>query len=78
MVEVYRGTLNEVVIIQNLLENNGIEVFVLNEIMANVEPWVVSPGGFKPVALTVNDENLDAATKIIEDFNSGSLSLNDE
>ena len=77
MVEVFRGSLTEASNIKNLLENNGFEVFVLNEIMANIEPWVVTAGGFNPVVLEINEENLEAVTKIIEDFNNGSLSLDD-
>ena len=78
MIEVYRGNYNDVMNIQNLLQSNGIESFVMNEVMGNIEPWVVSPGGFKAIALRVSDENLEASIKIIEDFNNRILSLDSE
>ena len=75
MEEIFRGTFIEAMNIRNLLENYKIEVFVFNEFMSNIEPWVVSSGGSAPVILSVNEVDFIFANNLIEDYNKGILSL---
>ena len=75
MIEIYRGSPIQAMNICNLLENNGIEVFVLNELMANIEPWVVSPGGSAPMILNVNESDVENAIKLITYYDKGDLRL---
>jgi hypothetical protein len=75
MIEIFKGTFNEISIIKNLLEINNIEVFVNNEFMSTIEPWALSSGGYKPVILKVSDKNYKEANEIIENFTKGNLSL---
>ena len=75
MINIFRGAYIEAMNVRNLLESNDIEVYTLNEYMSNIEPWVVTSGGFNPVILKVNEEDLESAEKIIEDFRSGNLNL---
>ena len=70
MIDLFRGTYFEAMNMKNLLENNSIEVFTQNENMANIEPWVVTAGGFNPVILKVNEEDLERAKEIIEEYQS--------
>ncbi len=73
MTNIFTGEFIEAMNIRNLLENENIEVFTVNEYMSSIEPWVVSPGGFKPVLLQVNDEDFKNAKKVVEDYRSGKL-----
>ena len=54
MIEIFRGSNIESKNIRNLLESRNIYVFVLNQLMSSIEPWVISPGGNKPTILKVN------------------------
>ncbi|WP_293872310.1 DUF2007 domain-containing protein [Flavobacterium sp.] len=38
MIEIYRGSPIQTMNICNLLEHSGIKVFVVNELMASIEP----------------------------------------
>ncbi|MBS7254031.1 putative signal transducing protein [Flavobacterium branchiicola] len=71
MIEIFRGSYIEVMGVKNLLENNNISVFIVNEYMSSIQPWSVSPGGNASAILKVRDEDLDEAIKIIDDFNKG-------
>ena len=75
MIEIYRGSPIQAMNICNLLQNNGIEVFVLNELMANIEPWVVSQGGSAPMILNVNEIDVERAISLITEYEKGDLSL---
>lgn len=70
MIDLFRGTYFEAMNIKALLESNTIEVFTINENMSNTQPWVVTAGGFNPVLLKVNEEDLERAKQIIEDYQS--------
>ena len=75
MINIFRGTFNETMNIRNLLENIYIQVFTENENMTNIEPGVISSGGFNPVILKVKDEDFKKAKKLIEDYENGNLKL---
>jgi hypothetical protein len=75
MKDIFKGTISEAKNIKNLLENIDIEVFVTNEMMANIEPWVVTAGGYNPVSLKVNEKDFEKASKLIGDYNSGELEI---
>ena len=75
MITIFRGTLSQATNIRNLLESNNIEVFTHNEYMSSIEPWVVASGGFNPVTLKINEEDLERAEKIIEALENGDLDL---
>jgi len=67
-VEVFSGTQWETTMIKSLLENEGIEVFLKNEIMGTLNPWHTSPGGVNPIKVVVSGQNLDKALQIIKDY----------
>ncbi len=68
MTIIYKGTYSEVINLKNLLENNNITAFVINELMASIEPWAVTAGGLNPVLLSIANEDFEKATPIIESF----------
>lgn len=71
-VEIFAGDFHRAAIIKNMLENNGIYVFVENQHMGSIAPWQVSSGGFNPVRLIISSLNLEQATQLLEEFNSAS------
>lgn len=58
---IFRGSGFEAVNIRNLLESNGIEVFVEDELMSYIEPWAVIP-----IILRVRDSDLEKANELLE------------
>ena len=78
MITVFNGTNFEAMNVRNLLENEGITVFVQNEYMSSVEPWVVTSGGLNPVKLQVDESDFEQTKKIIEDYLSGNNTLESE
>lgn len=75
MREIFKGSYSEAMNIKNLLENIDIEVFIINEVMANVEPWIVTSGGYNPVLLKVNENDFEKASHLIDDYNNGNLEI---
>ena len=75
MVEVFRGSYIEAMNVKNLIENNNIVVFTVNEYLSSIDPWVVTAGGNAPAILKVNDDDYQTAKKVIDDFNSGVYTL---
>lgn len=75
MIIVFNGAYFEAMNVRNLLEEKGISVFVQNEYMSNIEPWVVTSGGLNPVKLQVDETDFDESTKIIENYLAGNNSL---
>ena len=65
-VELYEGTLFECQMIKNLLENEGIESNLNNEIIGTRGGNLFrSAGGVK---IIVSDDNYDKAKKIVDEF----------
>lgn len=76
-VEVFAGELWQATMIQNILEDNQIQVFLENELMGTIAPWRVEAGGLNPVKVIVSNADFEQATKLIEEFNN-SEPLEDE
>ena len=68
MVEVFSGAYFEAMNVRNLLEGAAITVFVQNEYMSTIEPWVVTSGGLNPVKLQVNEDDLEKAKQIVDNY----------
>jgi hypothetical protein len=68
MVVVFNGSYFEAINIRNLLEEKGISVFIQNEYMSSIEPWVVTSGGLNPVKLQVDESDFDEAKMIIKNY----------
>lgn len=75
MIEIFRGSYIETMNIKNLLENNGISVFIANEYMANIQPWSVSAGGNDPAILKVLEKDMADSKIIIDSYNKGEYNL---
>ena len=75
MIIVFNGPYFEAMNVRNLLEEKKISVFIQNEYMSSIEPWVVTSGGLNPVKLQVDESDYEQAKKIIEDYISGNNNL---
>lgn len=75
MIDIHCGSLVEATTIKNLLEHENIHVFVANELMSSIESVAVSSGGFGSVVLRVDSVDVARASKIVEDYQNGNLSL---
>jgi len=68
MVIVFADTTLNAGMIQSLLEEEGIPAFVQNELMGNIAPWQIAPGGAGAVKVLVSSLNETRAIEIINDF----------
>jgi len=68
MKALFNGSYFEAMNVRNLLESAGITVFVQNEYMATIEPWVVTSGGLNSVKLQVNEDDFEKAKQIVNDY----------
>jgi hypothetical protein len=71
MIVVFNGSYFEAMNVRNLLEGAEIKVFVQNEYMSTIEPWVVTSGGLNPLKLQVNDDDFEQAESIIKNYLDG-------
>lgn len=75
---IFNGSYFEAMNIRNLLEGAGITVFVQNEYMSAIEPWVVTSGGLNPVKLQVNEDDFEQAESIIKNYLDGNINIEKE
>ena len=67
-VEVFAGTTWQAELLKSLLEDSGIEAFIIDEIMGTLNPWWTGPGGFGSVKVFVSTQDLDKAKPVVEKF----------
>ena len=72
---IFNGSYFEAMNVKNLLEGAGITVFVQNEYMSTIEPWVVTSGGLNPVKLQVNEDDFEQAESIIKNYLDGNKNI---
>ena len=70
LVELYEGTLFDCQMIKNLLENEGIESNLNNEIIGTRGGNVFRPAG--GVKIIVSDDNYEHAKMIVDEFEKSS------
>ncbi len=68
IVEVFSGDLYQASMVKDILESNGIEVFIENKLMSVIEPWVVSSGGIATVNVKIFDSEYIKAQELIAAF----------
>ncbi len=67
-VEVFAGTAWEAGLLKSMLEDAGIEVYLVDEIRGTLAPWHVAAGGVGAVKVTVSSADEKLARKIADDF----------
>lgn len=66
-VEVFTGIVWEAEMVKNLLENEGIQAFLSNEIIGTLVPWYTNPGAGS-VNVVVAAKDLEQALKVVEAY----------
>ncbi|MBF2707939.1 putative signal transducing protein [Flavobacterium soyangense] len=75
MTVVFNGPYFEAMNVRNLLEEKEISVFIQNEYMSSIEPWVVTSGGLNPVKLQVDESDFEQAESIIKNYLNGNINI---
>lgn len=63
---VFFGTEWEAGLVKTMLEDEGIKVFLKDEIRGTYAPWQVTPGGTGAVKVVVSSDDLERAKEIVE------------
>lgn len=67
-VEIFRGAIYQAQMVQNLLENAGIESWLLDEISGTLNlPWD-NTGGVGTVKVTVSSADYDEALSVVQEY----------
>ena len=66
--EVYRGALWNATMIQQMLNENGIEAYIQDEFAGIASPYTF--GNLAPIKVIVNATDLEKAKAYLEDFNN--------
>lgn len=77
-VEIFAGELWQAERIKEMLEDNGIQAYMKNELMGNIAPWIVTPGGTASVKINISTSDYVRSKELIDELNSGNNSPLDD
>ncbi|MDO8928845.1 MAG: DUF2007 domain-containing protein [Bacteroidota bacterium] len=77
-VEIFAGELWQAEMIKEMLEDNGIQAYLDNELMGNIAPWIVTPGGTASVKINISTSDYVRSKELIDELNSGNNSPLDD
>ncbi|MGE5406308.1 MAG: DUF2007-related protein [Methanosarcina sp.] len=66
-VEIYSGTDWQAQMVKNLLENEGINAYIKNEIIGTIAPWYITPGAGS-VSVFISSQDYERAKAIVEEY----------
>jgi hypothetical protein len=69
IIEIFAGEYYQASMIKDLLEANGIEAFIENELMGNIAAWHLTSGGVAPVKIKIFKSDLALSKELIGAFN---------
>ena len=64
----YSGNPIDADLINQILNTNGIQTIIQNQLMGTTAPWQVSPGGLDPVDIYVHADDLENALELIKEY----------
>lgn len=67
-VEVFAGTPLDAGMIQSILEEEGVQAFIYNELMSSIAPWQVVAGGAGAAKVVVSEPDYEKAMEIITSY----------
>jgi hypothetical protein len=68
IIEIFDGTPWQAGMVKTLLEDAGIEAFIMDEIVGALAPWWAAPGGAGSVRVTISSDDYEQAKKIVEGY----------
>ena len=71
-IEVFAGNIVEVGFVQSLLDRDGIQSWLRDEVMDTLKPWYAAPGGTGAIKVLVLKADFDQAKSIVEAFEKSS------
>lgn len=77
-VEVYSGTLWQSTAIKDLLEDNGNQTFIENQLMGIIDPSLIRSEGVAPAMIKIKQTDFTYAKMLIDKFNNAYFSLEEE
>ncbi|WP_428329469.1 DUF2007-related protein [Mucilaginibacter sp.] len=77
-VEVFEGQLWEATMLKNALDDNNIPAFLRDELLGVIAPYLVEAGGSNAIKVFVSSENIDAAIKLVKEFNASKPIVDNE
>ncbi len=69
-IQIFDGQYWEASLVQQLLEEQGIPSFLLNDLMSGIEAPAVTSSGLNPVSVTIWSDDFETSKKIIEAYKS--------
>jgi len=73
LIVVYSGSAIEANLVKGVLEANDIQATLQDELMGNIAPQYIAPGGYGAVKVLVMEDDAEDALVIIEGIADGSL-----
>jgi|PlaIllAssembly_1097288.scaffolds.fasta_scaffold1083808_1 hypothetical protein len=68
MIEIFAGTPWQAGMVKNLLENEGIQAFIADEIIGTLNPWWTAPGGAGAIKVRISSADYEQAKLIVEEY----------
>jgi putative signal transducing protein len=65
---VYSGSIVDADLLRCLLDGEGIQSYLKDEMVGMVAPYVAEPGGAGAVKVVIDKEDLERARPIVDDF----------
>lgn len=67
-IEVFAGNIAEVGLVQSLLDKEGVQSWLRDEIVGTLNPWYAAPGGIGAIKVLVLKADFDQAKSIVEEY----------
>jgi len=78
LVAIYVGEQWQATIVKELLDDNGINAFIENELMGSIAPWQIAAGGMASVTVMIASSDYVLAKPLVDEFTNGSNPLPEE
>ncbi len=78
LVAIYVGEQWQATIVKELLNDNGINAFIENELMGSIAPWQIAAGGMASVTVMIASSDYTLAKPLVDEFTNGSNPLPEE
>ena len=75
LVAIYVGEQWQATIVKEMLDDNGINAFIENELMGSIAPWQIAAGGMASVTVKIASSDYALAKPLVDEFTNGSNPL---